>query len=229
MKASEKYQIVIPIYNGVDLFDIAAPKEVFGWIDTVKDGRAVEVLLVAKSRFKVKTRDGTKIKPDASFKSFKVRRPDLLWIPGGSPKALDKLLSKPNNSYFKYIRKIADTAQYLCSVCEGALLFAQTGLLDGHKITTHWKFYPCLRNYDVELDMSYPAYVKSGNRITGGGISSGVDEAFYVTGLIAGEKAAKKAATIMQYNPKPFFKIEIPDSDCCPVCNFPNSCADCDQ
>lgn len=225
MKDRNEYLIVILLYNGVDLLDIAAPKEIFGWVTNAKDGRKLKIRTVAAKKNMIKTRDGLRIKPDHKFKNKKVRRPDLVWIPGGAPEALAKIISKPRSSFFKYLLKVAKKAEYLCSVCEGAILFAESGLLDGHKATTHWKFYPCFDKYKkVKLVEDYPPYVKSGNRITGGGISSGLDEAYYITTLIAGEDAAKEAALIMQYNPQPFYQIHIPGSDCCPVSGFKNTC-----
>lgn len=216
------YLIVIPIYRGVDLMDVCAPKEIFGWIDTTCDGRKAEVLIVAKDNKPVVTRDGTLLLANATFDSPRAQEADLLWIPGGAPDALARLIKKPHGKYFNYLNKIGAGAEYLCSVCEGAVLFAETGFLNGHDATTHWAFYPCMEKYkEINMVPDYPRYVHSGNRITGGGISSGLDQAYYVTSLIAGSDAAQQAALMMQYDPQVEFPIHITAADSCPIPCWP--------
>ena len=65
---------------------------------------------------------------------------DVLWVPGGDPKVLETMMRDPNGPYFQYLRQVAANAKWVCSVCEGALLLARAGLLDGHAATTHWYF-----------------------------------------------------------------------------------------
>jgi cyclohexyl-isocyanide hydratase len=65
----------------------------------------------------------------------------------------------------------------VCSVCEGALLLARAGLLDGHKATTHWAFTACLQSFpEITVDTTHKRFEvscnDSGKRLTGGGISS---------------------------------------------------------
>ncbi len=218
MKNPKTYLIVIPIYKGVDIMDVASAKEVFSWAKNALDGRKVKVLLVAKNKKSVRTRDKMQIIPHATFKDRRVQQPDIIWIPGGSITALSRLLNKPSGKFMTYITAAASTAKYACSVCEGALLFAKTGLLNGHKATTHWKFYPCLCSFKgVDVVQDYPRYVHSGNKITGGGISSGLDQAFYVTSLFAGTEVAAQAALVMQYAPQVEFPICITPATTCPV------------
>lgn len=67
-------------------------------------------------------------------------------------------------------------ARFVTSVCEGALLLAAAGLLDGYEATTHWAFIPCLKEFPtVKVVEGNPRFVVDRNRVTGGGISSGLE------------------------------------------------------
>ena len=70
---------------------------------------------------------------------------------------------------------------------------------------------------EVKMVEGYPRYVKDRNRITGGGISSGLDEALYIIELILGTDAAISVQQVMQYYPDPPVRSKIEPSDCCPV------------
>jgi transcriptional regulator GlxA family with amidase domain len=66
---------------------------------------------------------------------------DLLWTPGGVPNALSCLMySDAGKPYLDYLRQLSDKVLWVTSVCAGALLLAQAGLLNGFKATTHWAF-----------------------------------------------------------------------------------------
>jgi cyclohexyl-isocyanide hydratase len=111
------------------------------------------------------------------------------------------------------------------SVCEGALLLAAAGLLDGYRATTHWAFIECLRAYDkihvVGSAGDLPRFVVDRGtnggavRVTGGGISSGFDEALEIVRLLAGEDTAKWVQQVTQYFPKPPVNAPLPDPKGC--------------
>jgi cyclohexyl-isocyanide hydratase len=208
------FVIAIPIYPGVDLMDIAAPCEIFHWMADYWKARHVQVYLVAESLAAVTTGAGVQITPHKTFGL--VPQVDLLWIPGGTPDAL--VAQMGNTNYVRFIQARAKTAQFVASVCEGALLAANAGLLDGCEVTTHWAFIECLKEYPkVKVSKGYPRYVHSGNRVTGGGISAGLDEALYFVKIIAGENAAKEVQGTMQYFPRPPVTGSIPGSIKCPL------------
>ena len=102
----------------------------------------------------------------------------------------------PNSPYLQYLRQVATDAKWVCSVCEGALLLARAGLLDEHAATTHWEFVACLQRFPaITVDTTHPRFVVSGNRLTGGGISAGLDEALKLISLLFGDNAAIKRAS----------------------------------
>ena len=212
------FEIVIPIYAGVDLMDVAAPVEMFGWMIGEWKARRASVPLVAQSLKPVKTRDGVRLTPQARFADYGTgrRQAQLIWVPGGSVPALKRLM-KPG-AYRHFLIAQSRRAEYVASVCEGALLLAAAGLLEGYCATTHWAFLPCLCAFDkIRIAQGFPRYVIDRNRITGGGIASGLDEALAVIALIAGDDIAKSVQMTTQYFPKPPFSQTITPAVTCPL------------
>ena len=103
--------------------------------------------------------------------------------------------------------------RHVCSVCEGALLLAAAGLLDDYQVTTHWAFIPYLLEHypKVKVADGHPRFVLDRNRLTGGGISSGLDEALKLIELLAGTATARRAQQNTQYYPDPPVASEIPN------------------
>lgn len=215
---SDDYVIAIPIYEQVDLLDVAAPKEVFTWMRDFWSAQRVHVDLVAETDGPLDTRDGTTLVPNKTFDQ--VTDVDLLWVPGGEPAALVPLMK--NDVFRSFLIDRSARAQYVTSVCEGALLAADAGLFDGYEITTHWAFIPCLGVYPkVRVAPGHPRFVHDRNRVTGGGISSGLDEALYLVKIICGSEIAKRVQRVIQYFPEPPINGEIPTASGCPVPGWP--------
>src|SRR4051812_12878075 len=135
--------IGIAAYEGVDLLDVAGPYEMFGWLSTY--GVDAEVRVLAESPDEIATRDGFRLLPHAVFAD--TPHLDVLWVPGGDPKELARLMSGPDTTYADFLRSRSGTARCVASVCEGAMLLAAAGLLDGYQATTHWAFVPCLKRF----------------------------------------------------------------------------------
>ena len=223
-KPIPSFLIGIPVYDGVDLLDVAAPCELFNWMkESVAKTLAVEIRLVAPTLAPVTARGGLVLTPQGTFDE--TPKLDLLWVPGGNVSQLKFRMADP--VYLDFFRSRAKHATYVTSVCEGALLLASAGLLDGYKATTHWAFLPCLKRYKkIKVVSGHPRYqvnrfkgAKGGWRyvVTGGGISSGLDEALKLIALIAGTKAAKSVQLNTQYYPKPPVKSRIPKPTSCPL------------
>ena len=107
-KSSENrdFNITIPIYEGVDLMDVAAPYEMFNWMGFYwKPERDVNVKLAAAKTKSVITRDGFKITPDISFADFQKNdlQTHLLWVPGGDLVKNKKILT--DKTYLNFIKK----------------------------------------------------------------------------------------------------------------------------
>lgn len=205
--------IGIPVYEGVDLLDVAGPHEIFQWMNG--SGQDIEVWLIAETAGDIKTRDGFTFKACKSFGD--VAKLDVLWVPGGDPAALKRLMSGPSRAYLDFLIRQSQTAQYVCSVCEGAMLLAAAGLLDGYRATTHWAFIPCLKQFPkIKVADGTPRFVIDRNRVTGGGISSGLDEALKLVELLSSYQVAQAIQRTTQYYPDPPVTSVLPPAVTCP-------------
>jgi putative intracellular protease/amidase len=204
--------IGIPVYQGVDLLDVTAPHEVLKWI-----GDDVDVRLIAqKPNEMITTRDRFTFLAPYGFDD--VPSLDVLWVPGGDPVALKRIMSGPDGDYLKFMRDRSTNAKYVCSVCEGALLLAKAGLLDGYECTTHWQFIPCLKQIGTpKVVEGFPRFVLDRNRLTGGGISSGLDESLKLVELLTDYATAQQVQQTIQYYPCPPVASTLSDVK---VCHF---------
>ena len=206
----------IPIYEGVDLLDVAAPYEVFNLMNQIDSSVAADVCLVAENARSVKTRDGFEMKPQKTF--ARVPELDVLWVPGGAPPALKKLMNGRSRTYLNYLISASKNAGFVTSVCEGAMLHAAAGLLDGYLATTHWAFIPCFSKFPaVKVAEGYPRFVVDRNRVTGGGISSGLDEALKLVELLSSYAVAQQVQQYIQYYPCPPVASTITPATTCPL------------
>jgi cyclohexyl-isocyanide hydratase len=203
--------IGIPVYQGVDLLDVTGPFEIFNWLQ-----KKVEVQLLAASiDDPIVSRDGFRF---LALKRFSdAGKLDVLWVPGGDPAVLNKLMSREDGGVFMdFLRDSASVADWICSVCEGAMLLAEAGLLDGYAATTHWNFLPCLRKYHhINVVDGFPRYVLDRNRLTGGGISSGLDEALHLMRVLFGDDTARAVQRTLQYYPLPPFDSDLVEPEKC--------------
>ncbi|UVO52952.1 DJ-1/PfpI family protein [Sphingomonas sp. SUN039] len=208
----------IPVYQGVNLLDVAGPLEMFYWVESAHD--PLETVVVSEDGGPVTTINNITFNAQASF--AEVPSLDVLWVPGGDPKALGDMMSDPASPYLAYLKQIAASATWVCSVCEGALLVARAGLLDGHAATTHWAFVKCLQEFPaIQVDTTNARYIVSQtpgqNRLTGGGISSGLDEALKLISLLYDDATATGVQVSTQYFPKPPVMGTIPAAPPCMV------------
>ena len=221
-KTPKPFHIAIPIYESVNLFDVTSACEMFYWMGAFWKERKVTLELVEAEGRTVKTHAGPRLVADSSFADYRGKdgRPkkqaQLIWVPGASDNTTQKMMGDAD--YINFLREQAKGAEYVTSVCEGAMLLANAGLLDDHKATTHWGMVPCLRTFKkVKVAKKYPRFVVDGNRVTGGGVSSGVDESLEIIKIVAGADIAEQVQVVVQYFPKPPVKGKIPRENKCEI------------
>src|SRR5437660_7166777 len=127
--------IGIPVYNKVDLMDVTAPYEIFKWTGDPYGGNVsdFDVVIIAETD-EIISRDGLTFKAQERFDT--VGQLDVIWVPGGDPTALAPMMNGKNPGYLNFVKRQSAKARYVASVCEGALLLAAAGLLDGVEATT---------------------------------------------------------------------------------------------
>jgi cyclohexyl-isocyanide hydratase len=202
-------RVGMPVYYLVDLLDVAGPFEMLSWA-------GFDITIAAKQKGRVVCRGGLVIEAETSFDD--APKFDILWVPGGSPESLAERMRDP--VFLDFLRAQAAEAKWVCSVCEGALLLAAAGLIDGYTVTTHWAFEQCFadRFPNVKVAPNHPRFVRDRNRLTGGGIASGLDEALELIKLELGEPAAQDTQRTTQYYPRPPVTSQLPSKPpACPL------------
>jgi transcriptional regulator GlxA family with amidase domain len=201
----------IPVYQKVDLLDVAAPHEVLKWMDPDIEIR----LLAASTKDPIVTRDGLRFLATHRFEE--ISELDVLWVPGGDPSALAPIMrGDMPRDYLDFLIRIGRRSTWVCSVCEGALLLAAAGLLDGYEATTHWQFIPCLAEFKkVCVVDGFPRFHLDRNRLTGGGVSSGLDEALQLVRMLKGDDVARNVQRNIQYYPEPPFPCDLKAPSTC--------------
>jgi cyclohexyl-isocyanide hydratase len=136
-----------------------------------------------------------RIIPDATFETAPPL--DLLCVPGGW--GINAVLD--NEALLKFLRSRAPRARYVTSVCSGALLLGAAGLLRGYRATTHWLSLDLLPLFGAEPVAE--RVVRDRNRITGGGVTAGIDYALFIAGELFGDAIAQAIQLSIEYDPAP--------------------------
>jgi cyclohexyl-isocyanide hydratase len=203
-------RICIPVYDRVNLLDVAGPMEMFSWA-------GIETVLAAQSAGQLHFMTDLEFTVDRNFDS--VGACDAIWVPGGDIASLKAIIEDPSEIYLNFLKAMQQKVRITASVCEGALLLAAAGLLDDHSATTHWRFLPCFQKYfpRVKIAPGHPRFVEDRDRLTGGGISSGLDEALKLIELLYGGKTnADRARLMTQYYPESV-TAQFPTVSDCPL------------
>jgi cyclohexyl-isocyanide hydratase len=176
--------------------DLTGPWE---FLSRVPDARAQ---LVWKTLEPVASDTGLSFRPTVTFADCPSL--DLLCIPGGP--GINALLN--DEEAVAFVRRQGAEARYVTSVCTGALLLGAAGLLKGYKAATHWaamEFLPAFGATPVQERV-----VVDRNRITGGGVTAGIDFGLSVVAALAGRDFAERLQLGLEYDPAPPFQAGSP-------------------
>ncbi|GIM18030.1 transcriptional regulator [Leptospira borgpetersenii] len=124
---------------------------------------------------------------------------DILLVPGGA----GTTLLMEEFEVLNFLKTKTENSKFITSVCTGSLILAAAGLLDGYKATTHWLSLDVLKLFPVQI--SGERFVKDRNRITGGGVTAGIDFALFLTAELFGTELAEEIQLMIEYNPAPPF------------------------
>ncbi|MFN0215143.1 MAG: DJ-1/PfpI family protein [Saprospiraceae bacterium] len=208
--SKEISSIGITVFDGFDSLDVFGPYQTFFWLTKFSVERPVNLYLIGpKKNGTVTSMEGVPITPAFCYDDAPPL--DLIFVPGGYGKDWDALVGGKSHPIYDFLKTRVTTDTLVCSVCVGALVLANAGLLKGYNCTTHWAVKKQLASYPgVFVAPGFPRYVIDGKRITGGGISSGLDESLAIVEILRGAEMARKIQLIMQYAPDPPFNSGDP-------------------
>lgn len=173
-------QVGVLLFEGVELLDFAGPAEVF---IVAGHGDWFQVHTIAASKKPLKTMGGVTVTPSHSYADSP--KLDIVVVPGGA-------MSNVGQDGIEWLRKSSKTTQITMSVCMGAFLLAQAGMLDDIEATTHhWGIDSLRRQVPKCRVVQGKRFVDSGKIITTAGVTAGIDGALHVVKRLRGEAGAK--------------------------------------
>ena len=190
-----KLTVAMLIYPGMTLLDMAGPQGLWGF--------HADTYLVWAQRGPVLSDTGVAVVATHDFGDCP-QDVDILCVPGGFG-TWDVI---GNEDALDFLRRLGASARYVTSVCTGSIILAAAGLLDGYKAATHWATYPVLEALGV--DAVHERIVVDRNRITGGGVTAGIDFGLAVLAELLGEDVAKTTQLMVEYDPAPPFDAGTP-------------------
>ena len=186
------------IYPQMIMLDLVGPQTVLSIMPS-------DIHLIWKTSEPVLTDIGLPVSPTTTFDTCPADL-DVLFVPGGLTGSVP-LMDDPEVLGF-----LADTgsrARYVTSVCTGALVLGAAGLLRGYHATSHWYVRDLLALMGAQVSSS--RVVVDRNRITGGGVTAGIDFGLYLAALLTDEANAKRIQLLIEYDPMPPFQAGSPE------------------
>ncbi|WP_220792924.1 DJ-1/PfpI family protein [Gluconacetobacter aggeris] len=194
--ARPKPKIGMLIFPGVTSLDLIGPQSVLA---TTSD-----IFLIWKNKNLLLSDSGLILKPDTTLEESP-KNLDVLFVPGG-PGQVEVMR---DSDVLKFLADRGSRANYVTSVCTGALVLGAAGLLQGYKAGTHWAALSLLPLFGAK-PMNERVVVDR-NRLTGGGVTAGIDFGLTLLSALQGERVAKVQELAMQYDPHPPFNVGTPE------------------
>ncbi|MEU0342558.1 GlxA family transcriptional regulator [Streptomyces bobili] len=159
--------VLVVLFDDVQSLDVTGPVEVFAGADKHVPG-TYRVRTASLDGGAVRTSSGLTLVPDTALADAPA--PQTLLVPGGQG------TRGPDPRLTDWLREHGPRAERLVSVCTGAILLAEAGLLDGRRATTHWAYADTLarKHPAIEVDAE-PVYVRDGHVSTSAGVTAGID------------------------------------------------------
>jgi len=194
MSAEDEKTIAFILYPGLTPLDLIGPLQPLSGLrrlvpqwKTVVVGERIEPM---------GTDAGLSMTPEASFED--VPNPNIFVVPGGGAPTIKQM---GNDVLLEYVRRAAEGAEIVASVCTGSLILASAGLLDGRNATTHWAYHTLLER----LGVTYlpERWVEDGKFVMSAGVSAGIDMALHLIARLTGEKISRLVQLGIEYDPHP--------------------------
>jgi cyclohexyl-isocyanide hydratase len=185
------------LYPGLTQLDLTGPYEVLHRVPDAK------VHLVWKTLDPVVADSGLTLVPSATLEACP--KLDVVFVPGGS----GQTALMEDKGVLGFLREQGSGARWVTSVCTGSLLLGAAGLLTGYEAATHWAFMDLLPLFGAKPVRR--RVVVDRNRVTGGGVTAGIDFGLRIAAELAGEDFAKGVQLGLEYDPEPPFRCGHPD------------------
>lgn len=191
-------QIGMLLYPGLTQLDLTGPYQVLHNLP------GAQIHLAWKDTDLVRSDTGLGIAPTTTLQDCPPL--DIVFVPGGIGQAA--VMNDP--VVLEFVRHHGRSARYVTSVCTGSLVLGAAGLLEGYNATSHWGFTHLLSRFGARYTPG--RVVIDRNRITGGGITAGIDFGLRLVAEIAGAQTAQAIQLGLEYAPAPPFDCGHPDS-----------------
>lgn len=187
--------VAIYIYENAEVLDFSGPYEVFSTANRfLEPEQALNVFLIAQDTAPVIARGGFSVNPHYDFTNSP--HIDVLIVVGG---VHEHELEK--TEVLQWISIASQKASLVASVCTGAFILAQAGVLNNLHATTHWEDIPALRKgYPSLTVVDQKRWVDEGKFVTSGGISAGIDMSLHLVSRLANSSIAEKTAKQMEFD-----------------------------
>jgi transcriptional regulator GlxA family with amidase domain len=192
-------RIGIILFDGAEELDWAGPWEVLSYWSKSHPEDDVEVFTVARDNSApIECAKGLRVLADYSWDS--VPEIDVLVYPGGR----GTRAQVGDDEVRAWVRSVHERARLTTSVCTGALILADAGLLEGRPATTHWDDFDELLAIDGSIEARREArFVDEGDIITAAGVSAGIDMALYLIVRLHSDDRAREIKRGIHYEPEP--------------------------
>jgi len=199
MTEDGRKDVAIYLWQNMFMLDALVPHQILGLMPELN------VYSFARTTEPITSDTGMKLIADYDLES--VPQPDILIVGGG----VNPIAEMSDEAVIGALRKLGESAEMVTSVCDGALILAQAGLLDGYRATTHWAYADLLRQYPGIEVCADERVVTDRSRMTGGGCTSALDFAFTLIAAVISPQAAAAAELAFQYDPQPPMGTGSPD------------------
>ncbi|GAA5066886.1 transcriptional regulator GlxA family with amidase domain [Thermocatellispora tengchongensis] len=194
------------LFDGAEELDFTGPWEVFTVSAMVrqKTGASDRAVLIAERPDPVRCAKGMRVLPDHTLADHPPL--DVVLVPGG----VGTRREVDNPVVIEWLAKTAAAAQWVTSVCTGALLLHQAGPARGRRVATHYSFEDTLEARGEVTVVRDARYVVDGSLVTSQGVSAGIDMALWLVGRLHGRDHARAVRRYIQYEPAPPYLADEP-------------------
>ena len=194
MHKETKPEVAMLLYPGVTLLDLIGPQSVLA--------PSCNVHVVWKNTHLLETDSGIVMKATSTFEECPEDL-DVLFVPGGEFGIMR------DEEVLRFLADRGSRARYVTSVCGGSIVLGAAGLLQGYQATSHWSARDKLPLFGA---MPVAArVVRDRNRISGGGVTAGIDFGLVLLAELLGEDVAKMSQLALEYDPAPPFEAGTPE------------------